>query len=169
MPTKTHDGNWLPTLDVSSNAYVYDRWTRDDACRFWTAPTEEGRRLYIGGLPHVPSQDAVNAEMRVLFSGMEHWAVNKSIPPPPYKRKVPGSHHYCFVDMSSAQEAGDAIAALDGKKTPYGGTYQVKLGRPPHKPTKVVREQRGVVIPQSLEEKKRLPRRDLQGSWRRQS
>ncbi len=48
-------------------SYVYDRWQRKDAADHFKAPSEEGRRLYVGGLPRIPNQDTVNEEMRALF------------------------------------------------------------------------------------------------------
>ncbi|KAK5114067.1 hypothetical protein LTR85_010373 [Meristemomyces frigidus] len=170
LATKTHDRGWraqdVPSLAVNENAHVYDRWSRDDAASRWTAPLDEGRRLYVGGLPQVPNQDSLNAEMRVLFQGWNIEAVSKIISPPEYKRHLPGSHHFCFVDMPSAREAEDAIAMLNGKKTPYGGSYQVQIGRPSKRPTKVMREQLGYEDPGK--KRSRSPKRELQGSWRRQ-
>ncbi|KAK5137581.1 hypothetical protein LTR08_007876 [Meristemomyces frigidus] len=167
LPTKTHDRGWraheVPSLDVNENAHVFDRWNRADAAKHWTAPMDEGRCVYVGGLPQVPNQDSLNAEMRVLFQGWNIEAVSKIIPPSEYKRHLSGSHHYCFVDLSNERDVHDAIAALDGTSTAYGGNYKMQIARPLQRPTKVMREQLGVTEP----EREKSPKRDLQGSWRR--
>ena len=149
VPTKTYDRGWrartVPSLDVNENAYVYDRWSRDDASSRWTAPLNTGRRLFVGGLPRTPNQDSLNAEMRTLFQGWNLEAVSKILSPNETWRSKPGSHYYCFVDLATAKEAQDAIRALNGKATPYGGNYSVTLAKlPSSKPTKVMREQLGV-------------------------
>ena len=149
VPTKTYDRGWrtqtVPSLDVKENAYVYDRWSRDDAPSRWTAPLDTGRRLFVGGLPRIPNQDSLNVEMRTLFQGWNIEAVSKIISPNDRWRSKPGSHSYCFVDLSTAQQAQDAAGALDGKATLYGGNYKVELAKlPSSKPTKVMREQLGV-------------------------
>ena len=51
--------------------HVFDRWQRQDAAEHFKAPSEEGRRLYVGGLPRIPNQDTVNEEMRALFKDYE--------------------------------------------------------------------------------------------------
>ena len=149
LPTKTYDQGWrarsIPSRNANENAYVYDRWSRDDAPSRWTAPFDEGRRLFVGGLPQIPNQDSLNAEMRTLFRGWNIEAVSKILSPNDHWRSKPGSHHYCFVDLATAQEAQDAIKALDRKATPYGGSYGVSPAKmPSSKPTKVMREQLGV-------------------------
>ena len=106
---------------------------------------DSGRRLFVGGLPRIPNQDSLNAEMRILFRGWNIEAVSKIISPSKGWHAKPGSHSYYFVNLSSAQEAQDAVAALNGKATPYGGNNVVSLARlPSEKPTKVMREQLGV-------------------------
>ena len=34
---------------------------------------------------------------------------------------------YCFVDLPTAGEAEHAMAAIDGKPTPYGGLYRINV------------------------------------------
>ena len=48
---------------------VFDRWTRTDAPDHWKGYTEEGRRLFVGGLPRMPDHHTVNADVRELFKG----------------------------------------------------------------------------------------------------
>lgn len=57
--TKTYDLGWkaeeLPSKDVTPDTYVFDRWARNDAPAHWKAPYEDGRRVYVGGLPRTPN------------------------------------------------------------------------------------------------------------------
>ena len=48
---------------------AFERWERNDAAEHWRAPSEQGRRLYIGGLPRMLNQGAVEAEIHRLFRG----------------------------------------------------------------------------------------------------
>ena len=48
---------------------VFDRWTRTDAPDHWKGYTEQGRRLFVGGLPRMPDHHTVNADIRELFTG----------------------------------------------------------------------------------------------------
>ena len=86
-------------VDEKSGMYAFDRWTQHDAVEHWTAPVEEGRRLYVGGLPRMPDQGTVNVEMRELFRNFNVQAVSKVIWPHPSTKHKPGDHHYCFVDL----------------------------------------------------------------------
>ena len=149
-------------MDLNEDAYAFNRWDRKDASSHWTAPNEEGRRLYVGGLPRISGQAVVNLEMKQLFSGWHVEAVSKIISPHPSKQSVPGSQYYCFVDLPTHQDAQDASQMLDGKKTPYGGTYKVLLGNQ-RRPRKVHREQLGGVWQEQNSEPRK---RDLEGNWR---
>ncbi|KAF7196005.1 RNA-binding protein CP33, chloroplastic [Pseudocercospora fuligena] len=147
LPTKVWDRNWtrreVPSRDVDETAHAFDRWNRDDAQTHWSAPENEKRRIWVGGLPRIPNQDSLNAEMRELFQGYNVQAVSKLISPHASKESIPGSHHFCFVDMSNALETQEAIEALNGKENPYGAKYIVRLSqrRAPNQTTKVEREQ----------------------------
>ena len=48
---------------------VFDRWTRTDAPDHWKGYSEQGRRLFVGGLPRMPDHHTVNADVRELFRG----------------------------------------------------------------------------------------------------
>lgn len=48
---------------------VFDRWTRTDAPDHWKGYSEQGRRLFVGGLPPMPDHHTVNADVRELFKG----------------------------------------------------------------------------------------------------
>lgn len=148
QPTKVWDQNWerweIPSRAVKESAHVFDRWNRDDAQAHWSTPEKEKRRLHVGGLPRIPNQDSLNAEMRDLFQGCDVQAVSKLISPHRSQRATPGSHYYCFVDLSTAQEAKNAARALNGKETPYGDKYVVSvLHRKGNNTTIVEREQLG--------------------------
>ncbi|KAK3058516.1 hypothetical protein LTR09_000080 [Extremus antarcticus] len=159
-----------PTL--STQAHVFDRWHRRDAKEHWTTPCDEGRRLWIGGLPRIDSAPALNVELRKLFQGFGIEAVSKIIPTQPRDGMtfVPRYHYYCFVDVSTAANAKAAVAALDGKSSPHGGAYKIRISRPNHA-TKVVREQLGGVWPGEVRAHchnyQLSPKRDLDGNWRR--
>jgi RNA recognition motif-containing protein len=72
-PILSYDRGWRPQISnqdpkqEGGNPYVFDRWQRKDAAEHFKGPTEENRRLYVGGLPRIPNQDTVNDEMRALF------------------------------------------------------------------------------------------------------
>lgn len=48
---------------------VFDRWIRTDASDHWKGYSEQGRRLFVGGLPRMPDHHTVNADIRELFKG----------------------------------------------------------------------------------------------------
>lgn len=148
MPVKTYDRGWkskdVPVTDSNpETAYAFDRWNRKDAESHWTAPAEEQRRLYVGGLPRIPNQDTVNIEMRTLFEGFNVQAVSKIISPHASKWGESGSHYYCYVDVSTPEEAQRAAQDLDGKPTPYSGNYKVSMARSTRGSNIVNREQLG--------------------------
>ncbi|KAF2159039.1 hypothetical protein M409DRAFT_71287 [Zasmidium cellare ATCC 36951] len=147
----------FPTTNATNNDFAFDRWSRQDAESHWTAPFEERRRLFVGGLSRIPNQDVVNAEMRGLFDGYDVQAVSKLISPRDNVVPEEGSQYYCFVDVGSAEEAESAVPVLNGKPTPYVQHARQK------KPTIVQREQLGV--PKNPTPGNRA--RDLAGSWRR--
>ena len=48
---------------------AFDRWVRSDAPEHWKGYSEQGRRLFVGGLPHMPDHHTVDADVRKLFNG----------------------------------------------------------------------------------------------------
>lgn len=50
---------------------TFDRWTRRDAADHWTGYSEQGRRLWVGGLPRMDDHVTVNNEVRELFKGFK--------------------------------------------------------------------------------------------------
>lgn len=157
----------MPTQVDGAGAYAYDRWARDDASSRWTAPQEERRRLYVGGLTQVRNQDTLKIEMRNLFTGWTVEAVSKIISPPASMRSKPGSHHFCFVDLPTAEDADAAVEKLNGTPTPHGGSYRINHAKPSGRPSKVEREQLGMRGKQRKDRSRSPPARDLAGSWRR--
>lgn len=93
MPTRGYEGGWRARDQSAQNQdplpRVYDRWNRTDASDHWTAPTDEGRRLYVGGLPKKYPQDDLDADMRDLFKDWSILAVSKLI----WKRDEPWEKH----------------------------------------------------------------------------
>lgn len=93
-------------------------------------------------MPRIPNQNSLDAEMRKLFQAYHVEAASKLVPHHYTKDGTPGSHCYCFVDLSTALEAVETIEALNGKKNPYGAQYIVQLLHcHPGATTKVEREQ----------------------------
>jgi len=131
----------------------FDRWNRNDASSHWQAPLSEGRRLYIGNLPRIEPQSAVDEEMQTLFAthlaseGIKPAAVSKLIAPHPSKASEPGNHYYCFVDLERSEDLETVIAALDGREGSWGGALRVNRAREQRdradggRDRKVVREQ----------------------------
>ena len=76
--TSSYGHGWRPQAtparrlqEDKGNPHVFDRWQRKDAAEHFKGPSEEGRRLYVGGLPRIPNQDTANEEMRALFKDYE--------------------------------------------------------------------------------------------------
>ena len=164
-----HENNQNPSrrafsdnTDKRAGPYAFDRWTQYDAIEHWTAPVEEGRRLYVGGLPRLPDQGTANVVMKKLFQDFAVEAVSKVIWPHPSTKSKPGDHHYCFVDLATAEEAQQAALVLNGRVTPYGGRYRISMSS--KLPSKLIREQLDGVWP-GVEPVKR--ERNLDGNWRR--
>ncbi|KAL2180552.1 uncharacterized protein P884DRAFT_297225 [Thermothelomyces heterothallicus CBS 202.75] len=89
----------------------------------------ENAQLYIGGLGKMTNQPQHDAEMQEILAGYKYVAIGKRITPRPDTRAIPGNHHYCFVDFSSADEAERAMRELNGKPIKGGGTLRVSLAK----------------------------------------
>ena len=63
---------------------VFDRWTRTDAPDHWKGYSEQGRRLFVGGLPRMPDHHTVNADVRELFEGYSVCVLPFPLVIPPY-------------------------------------------------------------------------------------
>ncbi|KAG8526318.1 uncharacterized protein KY384_000311 [Bacidia gigantensis] len=105
---------------------VFQRWTRTDASNHWQGYTEEGRRLWVGGLPRMAGHAAVNAGIREIFDGFHIEAVSKVIIPkePEFGHAKAYNHRYLFVDFESAEEARQAAKAIDGR---YAWGVQIRV------------------------------------------
>jgi len=96
------------------NAYAYDRWNRLEKPEEHNRAAEDGRRLYVGGLPRFENQPDANIKIRELFEGFKVDVVSKVISAHESKKQLPGNHNYLFVDLVSAEEAEPAIRQLNG-------------------------------------------------------
>ncbi|KAL2391787.1 hypothetical protein ABEF92_000918 [Exophiala dermatitidis] len=150
----TNPGPILFVSRESSGDYkpTFDRWNRTDASSHWQAPQTEGRRLFVGGLPRIEPQSALDEEIQVLFathlpdSNTKPTAVSKLISPHPSKvvGGEPGNHYYCFVDLERAEDVDVVIEKLAGAQGSWGGAVRVGRAREQRErgpDRKVVREQ----------------------------
>lgn len=90
-----------------------------------------GKRLYIGNLGPMQDQEQNQQEIGELLQGFEPTAIGKRITARDRETQEarPG-HNYCFVDFATADEARQAMEALNG--TPYGdegNTLRVSIAR----------------------------------------
>ncbi|KAI1911384.1 hypothetical protein LOZ12_003074 [Ophidiomyces ophidiicola] len=131
--------------------FIFDRWGRDDAATHWYGVAEEGRRLFVGGLPRMPNQAAADYEIQKLFYGFKMCAmppsslpkanplltlpliiseaISKVVSPHHSKRAQPGSHYFLFVDLESAEEADRAIKVLGGVSAVWGCPVHINKAR----------------------------------------
>ncbi|EON98658.1 putative rna recognition domain-containing protein [Phaeoacremonium minimum UCRPA7] len=95
--------------------------------------TEEKRRLYVGGLPRMETQEECEQNMRELFAGFDIESVSKPIAPPAASQDKPGNHYYCFVDFTATEEASRAEVAFNGQ--PYAdGALRIGPAKSERKP-----------------------------------
>lgn len=52
-------------------SFTFDRWTRTDAEQHFKGYSAQGRRLYVGGLPKLFNQAAIDAKINQFFSGFQ--------------------------------------------------------------------------------------------------
>jgi RNA recognition motif-containing protein len=102
--------------DRQSNGedFAFDRWRRLEKPEELDVAVKEGRRVYVGGLPRFKDQADTNSQIRELFAGYTVEVVSKLISAHESKKDEIGNHNYCFVDLATADEAAQAIGALDG-------------------------------------------------------
>ena len=129
--TETMNGSYTPT---------FDRWQRQDSERYWDDPVEEGRRIWVGGLPRIEGQLAFDESMQKVLAGFKIEAVHKVIPPGPKTRSLPGNLYYTFVDLGSVEEGERAVRELNGRRRPWSGLLRVQKARV-NPDRKVLREQ----------------------------
>jgi RNA recognition motif-containing protein len=99
-----------------NDAFSFDRWRRLESPENMDKAGQEGRRVYVGGLPRFDSQADANVQLRELFAGFDVLVISKLISTPEEKRYHNGHHNYCFVDLSAPEEAQRAMTELDGKE-----------------------------------------------------
>ncbi|PQE33751.1 hypothetical protein CJF32_00009981 [Rutstroemia sp. NJR-2017a WRK4] len=100
-----------------SSPYAYDRWKGSaDTDRQVSSTSQEGRRLYVGGLPRLEDQATVNLKVREIFEGFDVQVVSKLISPHPSKMEEGGNHYYCFVDLATPAQVDAAIKMFDGNE-----------------------------------------------------
>lgn len=105
-----------PETKSTSNAFANDRWNRLGKPEDHQVAAEEGRRLYVGGLPRFGNQEETGKQIRSLFEGFNVEVVSKLLSANEFMKEKPGNHNYCFVDVASAADAEAAIQALNGKE-----------------------------------------------------
>ncbi|KAK8022285.1 nucleic acid-binding protein [Apiospora rasikravindrae] len=91
---------------------------------------EEGRQVYVGGLPRMLDQTENDVEMRELFNGFEVELVSKRISPK--TPSAPGTderRNFCFLDFASADQAQAAVNALNGSEH-RGASIKVSIAVP---------------------------------------
>lgn len=84
------------------------------------------RRLYVGGLPPFPDQQATEIELRDFFEGFELSFIGKL--KGVQEEYTPRSlyvtfHHYCFVELVDEEQLEMAIDMLDMKEM-WGSTLR---------------------------------------------
>ncbi|KAI1853928.1 hypothetical protein JX265_012613 [Neoarthrinium moseri] len=72
---------------------------------------EEGRQLYVGGLPRMLDQAENEVEMRSIFKDFEIDGVSKRVSP---REAGDGRRNFCFVDFATPEQAQAAIDAMKG-------------------------------------------------------
>ncbi|KAK3497507.1 uncharacterized protein B0T23DRAFT_85609 [Neurospora hispaniola] len=128
-PRSTFDrwGDWRsgskPAATEEQRSYGTQRRTGSDAKE---GVVQNNKRLYVGGLGEMIDQEQNDAEIREIFLGFEIVTIGKRIAPNPLSRPQngSGSHHYCFVDFASEDEAERAMTATNGRPI-LGGTLRV--------------------------------------------
>jgi hypothetical protein len=123
---------------------AFYRWTCDDARDHWEGYSEQGWRLYIGGLPRFTHYYVSEGWVQTFMEGYEMYVLREWV----YQRdsdirssegivkqaNLPtridagkhGNHHYLFVDLVDSNKAKATIEALDGRHE-LGGRIRVGL------------------------------------------
>ncbi|TGO30157.1 hypothetical protein BPAE_0007g00340 [Botrytis paeoniae] len=102
--------------------YTNDRWKSSDREtsqrpeRQVDSSSQDGRRLYVGGLPRIDDQETANRKIREIFEGFDVEVVSKLISPHPSKVEEGGNHYYCFVDLANNTQVNDAVKMFDGNE-----------------------------------------------------
>jgi RNA recognition motif-containing protein len=113
-----------PENKLTKNWFASGRRNRLEKPEEHDLAANEGRRLYVGGLPRFENHEDPNQQIRSLFEGFNIEAVSKMISPHESTKEKPGNYNYCFVDLASASNAERAIQTLNGKEV-WGWTIKV--------------------------------------------
>jgi len=130
-------------LEVNNYKPTFDRFSRTDAHVHFYAPVIDGCRLWVGDMPRIEPQAAVDAEIQQLFAGFELTAVSKIINPlrqQPSRARIKGNSYFCFVDLATREEAERAALTLNNAMGSWGGRVRVKIAKETRN-RKVVRDQ----------------------------
>ncbi|KAM0130310.1 hypothetical protein ACHAP3_007449 [Botrytis cinerea] len=73
---------------------------------------EEGRWLFVGGLPRMLDQTENELEIRSIFERFKIDGVSKRVCP--RDNNLDNRRNFCFVNFVSREEAGEAVRAVDG-------------------------------------------------------
>lgn len=85
----------------------------------------ERRRLFIGGLPQFPDQEATDLNIKELFDTYDVSTISKLFLPRETVEPREGNHCYCFVELADEEQTDKAIVELDWKEK-WGGNVRVK-------------------------------------------
>lgn len=64
-----------PGAPATRASFTFDRWTRTDAEQHFKGYSAQGRRLYVGGLPKLFNQAAIDAKINQFFSGFQMYVL----------------------------------------------------------------------------------------------
>ncbi|KAF7918678.1 uncharacterized protein EAE98_003127 [Botrytis deweyae] len=107
-------GNWDSRARDSQHDRLAGQSGPNDALRHFqvSKAKEEGRQLYVGGLPRMLDQTENELEIRSIFDGFEIDGVSKRVSP--RENNLEDRRNFCFVDFVSREEAEEAMRAIDG-------------------------------------------------------
>ena len=67
----THDNRGGRRPPEANETPRFDRWARSDASAHWSGYADEGRRVWLGGIPRMADHHTVEAEVREVVTGFE--------------------------------------------------------------------------------------------------
>ncbi|KIY70768.1 RNA-binding domain-containing protein [Cylindrobasidium torrendii FP15055 ss-10] len=113
----------------SKQPLAFEGWREPEerAAEHWKGVAEQGRRLYISGLPSMNYRTA-NERLTELFHDYKVEAVSKPLSPETHRPNSHPNHFYAFVDFVDPDAAGRAAAEFDGARA-FGGTIRVSRAR----------------------------------------
>jgi RNA recognition motif-containing protein len=115
----------------SDRSRLNSQWRRQDPTVAASSanlliPMQQGRRLFIGGLPKPTDNHTSDLVIRELFKDFTVEAVSKV--KSPTKESLRGNGWYAFVDLNTVEEAQRAIRQLHGISM-WGGNLTVNLAK----------------------------------------